>query len=44
MIIGFFYLSGEPISLHQLHCSAFTVVYYSFMRYFFVAAAILARK
>jgi hypothetical protein len=39
-----YYPSGEPISPYRLHCSPFAVVYYSFMGYFFVAAAILARE
>jgi hypothetical protein len=41
---GIFYPSGEPISRQRLHRSPFGVVHYNFMSYFFVAAAISARK
>jgi hypothetical protein len=30
-----FYLSGKPISLHQLHCGPFAVVHYSSKSHFF---------
>ncbi len=30
-MIGIFYPSGEPISIHLLRRSSFTVVHYSFM-------------
>jgi len=43
-LIGIFYPLGEPISLHQLRCSPFAVVHYSFMGYFLAVAAILARE
>ena len=42
--IGIFYPSGRPISLHRLHRSPFALVHYSFMRCFFVAAAISTCK
>jgi hypothetical protein len=31
IIIGIFYPSGEPISLHLLRCGPFAVDYHSFM-------------
>jgi hypothetical protein len=43
LLIGIFYPSGEPISLHRLRCSPFAVVHYSFMGHFLAAAAILTR-
>jgi hypothetical protein len=42
--VGIFHPSGEPISQHQLRCSLFAVVHYSFMGYFLAAAAISARE
>jgi hypothetical protein len=44
ILIGIFYPSGEPISLHRLRCSPFAVVHYSFMGRFLAAAAILTRE
>ncbi len=44
ILIGIFYPSGEPISLHQLRCSPFAVVHYSFIGHFLAAAAILTRE
>ncbi len=44
ILIGIFYPSGEPISLHRLRCSPFAVVYYSYMSYFLAAAAISTRE
>ena len=35
-IFDSFYLSGEPISRHRLHCSLFDVDYYTFTGRFFV--------
>jgi len=42
--ISVFYPPGEPISLQQLRCRPFAVVYYSFMGHFLAVAAILARE
>jgi hypothetical protein len=42
--ISIFYPKGGSISPHRLHRSPFAVVYYNFMGYFFVAAAISTRK
>jgi hypothetical protein len=46
--LSIFYPSGEPILQGgvgwRLHRRPFVVVHYNFMSYFFVAAAILARK
>jgi hypothetical protein len=44
ILIGIFYPSGEPISLHRLRCSPFAVVHYSFMGHILAAAAILTRE
>jgi hypothetical protein len=44
IIIGIFYPSGEPISLHRLRCSPFAVDNYSFMGCGLAAAATSARK
>jgi hypothetical protein len=44
LFIGIFYPLGKPISPHQLPCSPFAGVHYSFMSCFFAAAAILARE
>jgi hypothetical protein len=44
IFIGIFYPTGEPISLHLLHCSPFAVYKYSFMGYCFAAAAISTRE
>ena len=44
ILIGIFYPSGGPISLHRLRCSPFAVVHYSLMGRCLAAAAILARE
>jgi hypothetical protein len=44
IIIDIFYPSGELILLHQLCCSPFAVVHYSFMGHFLAAAAISTRE
>jgi hypothetical protein len=44
ILVGIFYPSGEPISLHRRRCSPFAVVHYSIMGHYLAVAAISTRE